>query len=112
MNEDDKKRLAEFLGDKLCKKPEELNCVDDPNYCCSYCEHMKSGSRRTFTTPQDMMNLKEMLVKKGMWDNFRIFSDSIYVSHGNPTWSGFIDWIMNAPRFCKLVASFLSEEKT
>ena len=69
--------------------------------------------RRTFTTPDDMMALKDKLVEKvEFWglDSFLDWADNKWdtMPDTEDNYPGnFIDWLMNPARFCGLVGEWL-----
>jgi len=73
--------------------------------------HFKRNNNCTFTTWQDLGDVKEKLVEKGMWDRFEWFAYESF----KPQWkvSDFIAWLFRPvndqgePHFCQLVADFL-----
>lgn len=63
LNEEDKKRLTKFLGEKyIINEPCPLGC----KHCDPYC----SGGNRPFNTYQDQGDLCEKLVETGEWEKF------------------------------------------
>jgi hypothetical protein len=119
MNDEDRKLLTKFLSE----------CWHEVEYegdsFCQHCEeHYTHAQNRAFTTAQDMMDLKDKLVEKGMWKGFlRSAFNSIEgcATDISTTYDAdcpdeqfynedFFSWIMDSPRFCQLVADLLKEE--
>jgi hypothetical protein len=85
---------------------------------CQHCEeHYTHAQNRTFITAQDMMDLKERLVEKGMWPKFWYYSHEVWlpiidINKFRPDgFVTFINWLLNPPRFCKLLADLLKKEE-
>jgi len=129
LSDESKKRLTEFLGECW----HELGSDD---HMCIKCQKYLQGlwlrnpqgeaefriNKRQFRSfsPNDWQSLgdlKDKLVEKGRWEKFEdyafnIFSEMLYVGvpeamHTTPT-----QWLLNAPRFCKLVGEFLKEARS
>ena len=109
LTDDQKKRLTEFLGEYYCH----------PDNCNNNCERYKTTtsplcidpiSFRTFTTPQDMMDLKDRLVEKGMWEQFEQFSFWKWVGDKTLKEITFTRHIINPATFIPLVSSFLEAQ--
>ena len=95
MTDEDKKLLTEFLNECWHEYEDSLHCIK--------CGGMDDN--RTFTTAQDMQDLKDKLVEKGKWESFyrEIYRKSKF------SWDCmFIDWLWR-PESCQLVADFLKE---
>ena len=96
MDEETRKLLTEYLGE--CWDADKRPGGDLPN--------------RTFTTPDDMMALKDKLVEKGeFWglDSFLDWADNKWdtMPDTEDNYPGnFIDWLMNPTRFCALVGEW------
>jgi len=118
---EDMKLLTGFLGE-CWHKWEYVSRTSllstDFRYCsCEYpikFDHngiVISHENRTFTTWQDLGDLKEKLVDKGLYDRFSFYAqkqlDKIPGPSGNRR--RFDDWLLNPRRFCQLVADFLKE---
>ena len=120
----------EFLTEKVLKEcwhewvhitPEGRDEYYDYNIC-KKCKEMWSGlnykNNRTFTTWQDMGDLKKKIVEMGEWDEFIDFTLEEHGSLG-PVFSNeakfykadYIDWLMNPERFCELVAKWWKERR-
>ena len=93
MNDETRKLLTEFLVGKIDYKFSKRN-----------------GLIRTFTTPDDMMALKDRLVEKGEWEDFYLWAalkEDAPIKEPN-----YVDWLLNAPRFCELVGEFIMSTKS
>jgi hypothetical protein len=114
----DRKVLMEFLGECDHKwKFTRLSSIDGKSTCQICGKEVWDGekivNRRTFTTPDDMMALKDKLVQKGMWCEFYFFCNERWESPmdvdddtrwGDPS---FTNWLFAPPRFCWLVGEWL-----
>jgi hypothetical protein len=119
MTEDDKKRLSEFLGECYPEWPVDSMLHHSPFPVHGWASCLKCGvtsenhreGNRTFTTPQDMVDLKDKLVENGMWDEFY---SNLHISFSNSRQfhqaEDFGSWLLNPERFCGLVNDFLKEE--
>jgi hypothetical protein len=88
MKDDDKKFLTEWMGEEWFPK--------------------LIYSNRTFTTWQDLGDLKDKLVEEGLWRKFEKFAVmAFYAPRGPDTLEGFTDWLFNPIRLPELVAEFL-----
>lgn len=75
-------------------------------------------NNRTFTTWQDLGDLKNKIVDMGKWTNFLHFAKREYKLevHGykspivHTDW--FINWLLDPIRFCELVAEWWKEWRT
>jgi hypothetical protein len=136
---DDRILLTEFLGEKWyeinpqtyglcpdCKSddigPQAHRGAYDAYYICLHCKAefdkpMKENPR-TFTTWQDLGDLKRKIVEMGEWDEFIDFTLEEHGSLG-PVFSNeakfykadYIDWLMDKIRFPELVAEWWTERK-
>lgn len=106
MTDDQRKMLTEFL---------------DEDYYDSKFPHWGEHTNRTFTTWQDIGDVKEKLVEKKLWWKFIHYfddkppycnTDSVYQDDESSFW----DWLFRPTvdgksHFCRLVAEFLGERK-
>ena len=95
---DEQRRM---LTEKLLEEPWENEMM-----CCR-------SMNRTFLTPQDLIDCKKALVKKGKWNKFRAFANNKWGEDEEetsffPIWSGVLalDETGEA-HFCRLVAEFM-----
>lgn len=96
MNDNDRKRLTEWLG-------EEWTDPGNPKH-----------SNRTFTEPDDMMACKDRLVELGRIEYFDAFIYKKWCEWFEGPEGEFIyfwEWLMNPERFCQLCADFLKERE-
>jgi len=134
LTEEQKRKLTEdFLGEKwhrITENPEwkaKWNTQEElPDEYICHCgmavdKYMfYKHQNRAFTTPNDMMALKERMVDKNLWDEFLRLSFCQCIDDEDPCLNpetkevfydtAFIDWLMNPPRFCRLVAKWLEKE--
>jgi hypothetical protein len=124
MNYDDRKRLTEYLGECWPKwDPKDIDHDNTfPRHGWSYCllcgiscENHSEGTR-TFTTAQDMMDLKDKLSEKHLWYRFVTISKTRFPFNAyDPCYdsveTGLWNWLLNPLRFCQLVADLLNEEE-
>lgn len=116
MTEEQRKMLTEdVLGE--CWHERGLNPHGNPRYVdiCSKCKQditeMFGDYHRTFTTANDMMDLKNSLASNEFKD-FLYFAKCQFSveKHGYKSslvhTDNFIDWLLNAERFCQLVADW------
>ena len=121
MNDEDKKLLTEFLGECW----HELRLITPELARCSKCTVvidvdisspqkwvMCNGEyNRSFTTWQDMGDLKEKLVGKGMWTNFYLYAKTKCWIDEYFCESNVVAWFLNPAVFIPLVVEFLRKEK-
>lgn len=110
LSDDQKKRLTMFLGECIHGLWEPLGYG---RYQCGSCKYKGPkipAEVRSFTTWQDLGDLKEKLEEKGMWDGFSFFAFEKW-DHKDPSVkmvrNYFTDWLMNPTTFIPLVAEFL-----
>lgn len=110
-----KKRLTEFLGEcwheRSCDIYHEVQCSCGKEfsreYYCVLEDHI-ADTNRTFTTGNDMADLKDKLEEKRMW--IRFFRVTRVDKRERP-FDEFIAWLFTPTRFCELVGEFLEKEK-
>ena len=121
---DDRRRMLteEVLGECWHEwvhiTPEGRDEYYDYNIC-KKCKEMWSGlnykNNRTFTTWQDMGDLKKKIVEMGEWDGFWMYAATEFkeVQHkaGKVVWrkSEMSNWLMNPIRFPELVVGWIKE---
>ena len=110
LTEDDKKRLTEFLGEKWHKNKWDKNPTHLVCACGYLCqgtyvqeEHCRNNNR-TFATENDMVALKERLVKMGKWFGFY---PTTWRESGINWADAFSNWLFTPTRFCWLVSEWL-----
>jgi len=118
MTDEDKKLLTEFLGEcwheyTFEKQPED-ECGEFSCWVCR-CGHktqfwQKQRQNRTFTTWQDMGDLKETLVEKGRYEEFEAFASVIYKREKMFLHRPLVNWLLSPAVFISLVAEFLKQE--
>jgi hypothetical protein len=122
LSEDQKRLLTEFLGECWHEFSKDVEGFDGP---CVKCRTWRSSSIvRTFLTYQDLGDVKEKLVEKGLWSSFLIyaickFQDERGLGAGGYTKDipGLFIWFLcpldeqGNPHFCRLVAEFLEGQK-
>ena len=122
LTEDQKRLLTEFLGECWHEFSKDVEGFDGP---CVKCRTWRSSSIvRTFLTYQDLGDVKDKLVEKGLWAAFLeyvicqnkgykdewFFQDEDTNIFLNPAG---INWIFRPlneqgnPHFCRLAAEFL-----
>lgn len=114
MDESMKKMLTEWLGECRHEFVEEMLIPAKDR--CIHCSRLRiqvsDMDNRTFTTWQDLGDVKEKLVEKGMWEEFYWYArDAWEESHIlNRESSEFSSWLFRPinekgePHFCRLVA--------
>ena len=118
LSDDRKKRLTMFLGE--CS---EHDWIPDPfplhTYSCNNCcareiRPLSCGdSSRTFTTWQDLGDLKEKLEEKGMWEQCNAFMYKAFARQHATAYLFqdhlhlFTAWLINPATFIPLVAEYL-----
>jgi hypothetical protein len=73
---------------------------------------------RTFTTPDDMMAVKEKLVEKGEWEGFDRYAygefcrraDKFQIEITGYVSAAYSNWLINPERFCKLAVQFIKQK--
>lgn len=109
MTDDDRKRIAEYLGECWNPFPTGSNTI------CSQ-------SNRTFTTWPDLGAVKEKLVERGKFRQFLTYAETRfdanaqsvrldYPMYGIDDAVNFMAWLFTPSRFCSLVAEWLKEGK-
>ena len=96
--DESKKRLTKFLEEEwqpIIASSSEGRWID-PN--------------RSFTTGNDMLNLKEKIAEKGEWDEFEDFA---LRTKNTPVVSmiSLPQWLFTMPRFAELVDEFMKEAR-
>lgn len=109
---DDQERILteKLLGECWHERPNHNEYC-----CCDSCLFFRK-KRRTFTTAQDLMDCKEALVKKGLWNKFlhyAIRTDN-WIDETDRGWE---DWLFctidenGEAHFCRLVCDYLETIK-
>ena len=116
MDESDCKLLTTFLGECWHEKPEESYHRQARKrfflgHICGKCG--KAYLNRTFTTPDDMMEVFHKLVEINKWANFKWHENTVRQWDLDETNLVYSDWLFynNPTRFCQLAADFLKENK-
>jgi hypothetical protein len=124
MKDESRKLLTEkLLGEcwhELIENAAFMWNKDAPMAICScgkttYC----TEENRTFTTPDDMMAVKDKLVEKGEWESFDRFAygefcrraDKFQIEITGYVSAAYSNWLINPTRFCELAAGFLKDSK-
>lgn len=111
------KYLEEFLHDYV--KMHGCSCGFESDHSLAMYNHIKRNPNRTFTTGNDMLDLKEKIVEMGEWVYFIEFSRSKWVNDETALYEGpndtkgaaFTRWLFTMPRFAELVDEFLKEKE-
>ncbi len=105
MNDDSRKRLTGYLGEKWPDHPPFIHKYEMYN-TDGYLGEREEPSYilRPFTTWPDLGALMEEIVEKGEWKEFERYA---WDKWSNQFWEGFIEWLLNPTRFCELVADWL-----
>lgn len=117
LTDDDKKLLTELLGEVFHGYTDDV--TPDGQWRMRSCYafiRRENHSNRTFTTWQDMGDLKKKIVEMGEWDEFIDFTLEEHGSLG-PVFSNeakfykadYIDWLMDEIRFPELVVGWIKE---
>ena len=117
LSDESRKRLTEYLGECFHKKlPWQEVHPGEPSIVCSCGERFALNTRfdrhvfelnRTFTTGNDMLDLKEKLVEKGEWLDFE-YRALVQKSEVGTSLS---QWLFTMPRFAELVDEFMKEAR-
>lgn len=120
LSDEQKKMLTEFLGECWHESEE-----DDRR--CIHCQKHLEGWRikdlknndifivnskieyRTFTSWQDLGDLKENIVKMGEWESFLIYAASTFSP--DREMKNFTNYLLDPTRFSELVARWWEERK-
>lgn len=117
LTDDDKRMLTELLGE-CWHDPEIFTCDDNSKFIrCKKCKvpDRTKTTLRTFTTWQDMGDLKKKIVEMGEWHGFWMYAATEFkeVQHkaGKIVWrkSEMSNWLMNPIRFPELVVGWIKE---
>jgi hypothetical protein len=111
MNESDKKRLTEWLGE----------CWHDSWSQCTKCERYYV-KQRDFTSPADFFACYNRLVELGEWEDFSMYASKKWVKRhwANPdiraVTARFTEWLNSRTesglyRLCVLVAEWLAQKE-
>lgn len=117
LSDDQKKRLTMLLGE-CWHGPFVTNyghdCVDQIcKKCWSAPEELKYPKNRTFTTWQDLGDLKERLEEKGMWEKFYNYCAALHQDENTSDKRSvvrFTVWLLNPATFIPMVAEFLEAQ--
>ena len=122
LSDDQKKILL-----KLLKEGQHREAYDwptgRPTCTCGYTcktesgldQHIKSHTR-TFITWQDLGDCKDVLVKKGLWEEFECQCYPKWNLHPIPMIMSFANWLFHPTdengeaHFCRLVAEFMESK--
>ena len=99
LSDESKQRLTEFLG--------KDNCFQEIITGDWYAKN------RSFTTCNDMLNLKEKLVEKSLWYGENGFERFVlnWWNDNTDRIQGFTDWFINPAIFILAVDEFLKEKE-
>lgn len=124
LSEESKKRLTKYMDGcaHIWVRDGHVS-----HHTCSECGEELSVRKeflpkmRSFTTGNDMLDLKNKIVEKGEWNEFHeITHDNTLSTDGNfgvydvlteEHWSEFDNWLFSIPRFCELVGEWLEKRK-
>lgn len=114
LTEDQRKTLTEFLGECWHSFRSSMY-YSFPDRCLDCGKLITSLDRRSFLTYQDLGDVKDALVKKGLWDSF-YWKEWCYYADEVPNSGGeaeFTAWLFcpadenDNPHFCRLCSEFL-----
>ena len=119
MTDEDKKLLTEFLGECWHGEVDGHTCSCDMKfyYKKQLLDHIQNDNKnrqRSFTTWQDMGDLKEKLVEKGRYEGeygFARFAHDKWYTQFHTIFKSYDGWLLNPAVFIPLVAEFLRREK-
>jgi len=106
LTENDRRRLTDYLREcwhESCSSGSPL-CLCGMSVQKHRTHKVKN---RSFTTPDDMVALKDKMVEKGKWDEFYWWAANIGNKEGAYGSAERADWLIDAPRFCRLVNEWL-----
>ena len=114
MIEEDKKLLTKYLGERWHAILNTVQSIEYGTLCkcsCGAINCEKDAMHRTFTTWQDLGDLKEKLVEKDIFDSFGRLAINRWAEKLNnkETSSNYVEWLLNPARFCQLVADWRKE---
>jgi len=108
MTEGDKILLTEYLWECF----HEWDYFTGSSLICRKCKvSANHGHNRTFTTGNDLLDLKDKMVEKVDWDEFFFWAQKYFVEnvpHVKYSWQMFTHWLLR-PETCQLVADWLKE---
>jgi len=109
MTEDRRKLLTLYLRECWHEHIGRGDCSCGSHYV-KFCPR-----NRTFTTWQDMGDLKKKIVEMGEWRIFYRwaydYAGSNLLNEGYTYEDDFCNWLMNPERFCELVAKWWKERR-
>jgi hypothetical protein len=113
LSDDDKKLLTEFLGECWHDRLIPVHASGVCRHCNIYMDDWNDVIQRTFTTWQDLGDLKDKLVEKGMWWKFFVM---IVEDYSDKKAKGLVmpheitDYLLNPTVFIPLCIEFLRKE--
>lgn len=119
MNDEDRKLLTEWLGGECFHVTpiyhdwyKERGGEQRVGWICPKCDNAWTEPR-TFTSPADFFAVRDRLVEKDEWDEFKTFSWHLYADDLDV--DDFILWLTSKTddgtyRLCELVAEWLMEK--
>jgi hypothetical protein len=116
MKDEARKLLTEFLGgcwhetvyqETICFNKKQRTYFD---CSCGLKGRYDPCENRTFTTPDDMMAVKEKLVEKGLFDKFDDYAFQSWRVNGSVYGvKSYAAWLIHPARFCELAVHFGKE---
>ena len=117
LTDDDKKLLTELLGEVFHGYTDDVTPDGQWRMCsCGYAFIRRENHiNRTFTSWQDLGDLKEKIVEMWEWRTFYRwaydYAGSNLLNEGYTYEDDFCNWLMNPERFCELVAKWWKERR-
>jgi hypothetical protein len=95
MNEESKRRLANFLGECWHERLEPFHASTYCKKCNQYFYDWDYVLNRTFTTPDDYFAVFDRLVELGEWEEFYMFATSAYKNSFALLWRDVSEWAVS-----------------
>ena len=124
LSDEQKKMLTEEILGECWHRPDYGSQMINPKFyvgvpcACgkvSYNVKHEKKSNRTFTSWQDLGDLKEKIVEMWEWRTFYRwaydYAGSNLLNKGYTYEDDFCNWLMNPERFCELVAKWWKERR-
>jgi hypothetical protein len=117
LTDDARKMLTEYIGEKICNDDSRyiVPCIDTSENCLHIArggtyENCPNKSIRTFATGNDLLDLKDAIVRKGEWGDFEVYAFDKYQHTISEIPTSFTCWLLHPTRFSWLVKEWRKED--